>query len=86
MKNLYTLIISILILSCSNKSNDQKVFTIVHMNDTHSKDKEFAEDLADQIKHHAKDFNVINSLDEGQIADIILIDEDEDILRQYHRL
>ena len=50
-----------------------------------SKDKEFAEDLADQIKHHAKDFNVINSLDEGQIADIILIDEDEDILRQYQQ-
>ena len=41
MKNLYILIISILILSCSNKANDQKVFTIVHMNDTHSKDKEF---------------------------------------------
>lgn len=41
MKNLYILILSILILSCSNKANDQKVFTIVHMNDTHSKDKEF---------------------------------------------
>ncbi|MCZ9847085.1 bifunctional metallophosphatase/5'-nucleotidase [Brachyspira hyodysenteriae] len=39
MKNLYILIISIFILACSNNSNE-KVFTIVHMNDTHSKDKE----------------------------------------------
>ncbi|WP_295161730.1 bifunctional UDP-sugar hydrolase/5'-nucleotidase [uncultured Brachyspira sp.] len=41
MKNLYILIIliSILILSCSD--NEKKVFTIVHINDTHSKNKEF---------------------------------------------
>ena len=41
MKNLYILVISIFILSCSNNANEQKVFTIVHMNDTHSKNKEF---------------------------------------------
>ncbi|EKV57058.1 putative 5'-nucleotidase [Brachyspira hampsonii 30446] len=42
MKNLYVLIISIfLILSCSNDVNNQKVLTIVHVNDTHSKNKEF---------------------------------------------
>ena len=35
------IIISIIILSCSNSTNKRKVFTIVHMNDTHSKDKEF---------------------------------------------
>ncbi|MBW5409939.1 bifunctional metallophosphatase/5'-nucleotidase [Brachyspira hampsonii] len=41
MKNLYLLIIFIFILSCSNNTNNQKVITIVHVNDTHSKNKEF---------------------------------------------
>lgn len=44
MKNLYLFIIFILlclILSCSNKASEDKVFTIVHINDTHSKNKEF---------------------------------------------
>lgn len=37
---LYFIIICVLILSCSN-NEENTAFTIIHMNDTHSKNKEF---------------------------------------------
>lgn len=50
-----------------------------------SEDKEFAEDLAGQIMHHVKDFNVLSDLSGGQIADIILVDENKEALRHYQQ-
>lgn len=48
-----------------------------------SEDSSFADDLAGQITHHAKDFSIIDAQNKEDIADIIIIDEDLSELKRY---
>lgn len=49
-----------------------------------SENEDFAADVKDQIAHHAKDFNFIDSEDKNAVPDIIMIDENLNKLRELH--
>lgn len=49
-----------------------------------SENEDFAADVKDQIAHHAKDFNFIDSEDKNAVPDIIMIDENLNKLKELH--